>query len=308
MESISIYSGIFIGGLIYIFNYIPWTAIFLLTRKYNIYLYELKNKDICQRIQRRIKFSSHITDGNKPYGYSVGKWFLLHIDYTQSSDGDMYHIWLIATKSSYENLTNEDSPIQMLHNEPVKETTSLIIYEKGGSFFSPYYRRREFKIPKLQPRENQTEIIDKIETFYKMSNKAVVLLHGEPGKGKSMVAILIADKYKSYYCNSLKPWDPGSRLGDIYNEAEPTVDKPLIIVFEEFDTIILNIHIGIQPHKSLPTFVSNKNGWNQFLDEISRGLYPYLILILTMNKDPEYIRNLDPSYIREGRVDLILEV
>ena len=123
-----------------------------------------------------------------------------------------------------------------------------------------------------------------------------------------MIAILLADKYNSYYCNSLKPCEPGTRLADLYNEAEPSSDKPLVVVFEEFDEIIDEINKGILPHKTLPIFISNKNGWNQFLDEIGLGLYPYLILILTTNKSPEYIRNVDPSYIREGRVNLILKV
>jgi hypothetical protein len=40
------------------------------------------------------------------------------------------------------------------------------------------------------------------------------------------------------------------------------------------------------------------------LDEIHIGMYPHMILLLTSNKSPEFIRELDPSYIREGRVDL----
>ena len=44
------------------------------------------------------------------------------------------------------------------------------------------------------------------------------------------------------------------------------------------------------------------------LDEIQRGLYPHLIIIMTTNKNPEFINNLDPSYLREGRVDIICEL
>ena len=43
-------------------------------------------------------------------------------------------------------------------------------------------------------------------------------------------------------------------------------------------------------------------------DQIDRGVYPFLIVVLTTNKTPEFIRSLDPSYIREGRVNLICEV
>jgi hypothetical protein len=44
------------------------------------------------------------------------------------------------------------------------------------------------------------------------------------------------------------------------------------------------------------------------LDEIDRGMFPHLVLVLTSNRDPAFIRALDPSYIREGRVDLTFAV
>ena len=44
------------------------------------------------------------------------------------------------------------------------------------------------------------------------------------------------------------------------------------------------------------------------LDEIGRGLYPHIVLLLTSNRDPDFIRSLDPSFIREGRIDLTLAV
>jgi hypothetical protein len=44
------------------------------------------------------------------------------------------------------------------------------------------------------------------------------------------------------------------------------------------------------------------------LDEIQRGMYPHLIMLLTSNKGPEFIQSLDPSYIRKGRVDITVEL
>ena len=58
----------------------------------------------------------------------------------------------------------------------------------------------------------------------------------------------------------------------------------------------------------MPISVQNKTGWNRMLDEIGRGLYPHLILLMTSNRDPAFIRSLDPSYIREGRVNEIIGV
>jgi len=94
----------------------------------------------------------------------------------------------------------------------------------------------------------------------------------------------------------------------LYSEVEPTAEQPLIIAFDEFDDPLVKIHAGIPPHKSLPISIHDKPSWNHMLDEIQRGMYPHLLVILTSNKTPEFIREIDPSYIREGRVDLICEV
>ena len=89
---------------------------------------------------------------------------------------------------------------------------------------------------------------------------------------------------------------------------EPTPQKPLVIVFDEFDMVLEKIHVGIPPHKNIPIAVSDKPSWNHLLDSIQRGMYPNIILILTSNRAPEYIHSLDPSYIRKGRVDLTFEM
>jgi hypothetical protein len=124
-----------------------------------------------------------------------------------------------------------------------------------------------------------------------------------------MIGILVANELGSAFCNTLKPWQPGDMLSTIYNEAEPTVNKPLIIVFDEIDTAIMKIHEeGIVRHNKITTAVTDKPGWNHMLDEIQRGMYPDLIVIMTSNKGPEMIDAIDKSYIRKGRVDLIFEM
>jgi hypothetical protein len=92
------------------------------------------------------------------------------------------------------------------------------------------------------------------------------------------------------------------------SEVEPTAQKPLIIVFDEVDLVIMKIHEGIRQHKNVPTVVSDKSGWNHMLDSIQRGMYSNIILVMTSNRGPEFIDSLDSSYIRKGRVDIIEEM
>jgi hypothetical protein len=79
-------------------------------------------------------------------------------------------------------------------------------------------------------------------------------------------------------------------------------------VFDEFDIPLQKIHAGILPHAKLPIQIANKNGWNQLMDEIHIGIYPYIIILLISNRAPDFVRSLDPSYIREGRVDLVFNL
>ena len=81
-----------------------------------------------------------------------------------------------------------------------------------------------------------------------------------------------------------------------------------MLAFDEVDGALMAVHAGVAPHKNLPIAVPNKAGWNLFLDEIGRGMYPHLILLMTSNRSPEFVRALDPSYIRPGRVDFCLEL
>ena len=48
--------------------------------------------------------------------------------------------------------------------------------------------------------------------------------------------------------------------------------------------------------------------WNNFMDKIDRGHFPYLILMMTTNRTPEWFDALDPAYMRAGRVNMKLEI
>ena len=294
---------------------IPWTFIFLITQLFGVRLYSLKNKEDCKRIQKRInKWSSHIADGGKGFGYSIGYWYLMSISIENSDLGDKYSVWLIATASSYEALIkhgkDEDVTAKNANDDEDAATkkTALTIYVRTGSYFNPYYKKHEISIARMTPRPDQEYVLKTVREHQEKHDHTVVYLYGPPGKGKSLVGILLANSYKGSYCNSLKPWQPGDTISSLYADVEPTKECPLILVFDEFDTALLRIHAGIEPHKNLPIHVSDKTGWNQMLDEIQLGIYPHLILLITSNKDPEFIKSLDPSYIREGRVDLCMEL
>ena len=292
----------------YVASQIPWTFIFLLTQFIGIRLYLVNEKEDCKRIQKKVNDRCTHTSNGKGYGYSIGFWYFISINITyEEYDSERYSVWLVATEESYKALMKVKDVVMKVYDEPV-ETTALTIYDRMGSYQNCYYKVRELKITSIKPRPEQEEIINTIRKHHMKHQHTVVYLYGPPGSGKSLVGVLLANEYKGSYCNNLKPWQPGDNFATLYTDAEPSEEKPLIVVFDEFDIPLLKIHDGIEPHKNLPIQVSDKNGWNQLLDSIQRGMYPHLILLMTSNKNPDFIEALDPSYIRKGRVDITVEL
>lgn len=295
------------GYLASVLTYVPWPLIFLVTQLYGVRLYTLKNREDCKRIQKRVgNFSTHTADNNTGYGYAMGFWYFVSISILTTDSGEQYTVWLIATAASYDYLIKDKQADQSLLDQteqPLKKT-EITFHDRQGSFYNNWFKRRIVSIKSMAPRANQQPIIDKIMEHQAVHQHTVVYLHGEPGKGKSIIGILLANAYKSSYCNSLKPWLPGDSISSLWSDVEPTAQSPLILVFEEFDGPLGMIHQGIPSHAKIPIMLQNKTGWNKMLDEIHIGMYPHMILLLTSNKSPEFIRELDPSYIREGRVDL----
>lgn len=311
MSSFSFYNAFLIGFASTLVSNIPWTVVFLLTQYFGVRLYNLKNKEECQKIQKNLTtWCSHTTDGGKGYGYSFGPWYIASISAQQTDHGQDFTVWLIATAESYKYLTRDtihQPPPTVEPGTTPPAPTSFTLLERNGSFFNSYFINRTI-IMTVKPRPEQVAIIDIIKDHYKKTYHTVAMLHGPPGTGKSMISLFLTDTMKGKYCNTLKPWQPGDSLATLYREADPSETNPLIVAFDEFDSPLIEIHAGIQPHKEIPIHVSNKQGWNMMFDQIDRGVYPFLIVVLTTNKTPEFIRSLDPSYIREGRVNLICEV
>ncbi len=299
------------------YNFIPLRLFLIIPKLFGIYFYEIRERQIAQRIQKRVMYSSEQDVRGSACGYCFGKWYLMHIEMNQWSDSHRdcdYTIRLFATKESFEALTKvNDEDIIFFNNDTDDKKTDIqsnkidIIY-RLGSFNEMYYRRRPINTVNVSPWKKQEMIMEKTIDIFTKNRHATILLHGPSGSGKSMLAFLLANKLSGHFCNSFNPTQPGDYIGTLYSYTEPSKEKPLIIAMDEFDTMITNIHNGITPHINIPIATYNKSGWNRFLDEIDRGMYPWIILILTSNRSPEYISGLDPSYIREGRVDLKVEL
>ena len=297
---------------------VPWAAAFILVRRYKFRIYTLNKPEECKRIQRRVQdFSSHTTDNEKGYGWAFGRWYIIHMELDR--DGDV-NVWMIASEYSYNELTKDLDDDEEEEGEentilppppPVdtKNTKKLHIYDRRGNYESFYYRKRSIKSLGFVPKPEQTVIMEEIKAVYQQKGRGAFFIHGPPNTGKSIIGLLLAEYFGGNYSNTFTPWQPGNVLTDLTDEIELVREKPLIVAFDEVDVALLRIHEGTVPdHKNVPTLIQDKTGWNRFLDNFQRGLFPYLILLMTSNRSPEFINTLDTSYLRKGRIDRIFEL
>ena len=299
---------------------IPWDIVFIYLRQYKLRIYTLSKKEDCKRIQKRVQHhSSHTTDNNKGYGYAFGKWYFLYMKVSYDED---LAVWMIATEDSYKELVKEvdDRDEETTHvTTQVNENTGIItevvvpikrfqILDRRGSYTNIWYRSRTLKSLNYTAWPEQAAILDRIKETYASKGRGVFYIHGPPCTGKSYISLFLAEYYNGYYCNSFSPWEPGDSLSNLTDEVEVAKEKPVIVAFDEVDVAIHQIHNEIPSHKNVPTLIRDKTGWNRFLDNFQRGISPYVIIIMTSNKAPDFIDSFDLSYLRMGRIDEIFEL
>ena len=295
-----------IGAAVSFLSTTPWSLLLLLTPLVGVRLYEPHDREVCARIQRRLTATSRITDGGRGVGYACGFWYFGHVSAYETNGTWRYDTWVFCTQHTYDRLSKdhtEESVTASVPNMP-ERSNMITMLERTGPFSSTWFRRRKIRCS-VQPRDPQTIVMKEIMDHYYCHGHTVALLHGPPGTGKSMVSILLADALKGTFCNTLRPWQPGDVLTDLYNESEPTVDKPLIVSFDEIDIVLAAIRVGIPQHKNIPTSVHDKGGWNRMFDSIGRGLLPHLIVVMSTNVDASVLDALDCAYLRKGRVDVV---
>ena len=91
-------------------------------------------------------------------------------------------------------------------------------------------------------------------------------------------------------------------MRELYSTAEvDSYKKPLILLIDEFDILIENIHHqkNYTQHKWFRTPIYNKDTYNTFMSEYTL-LFPYVILCVYNIEQIKDIDDLDKSYIRPG--------
>lgn len=276
---------------------------------FGLRIYNIKSFNSQNLILSNVKWSTKLDENNKPIGYFIGNNMIGFYNLEE------HKLFCICTENYYKQITKRPSINK--ENDDTKsklkqEDQYINIYNKNNRVDFVHYRSRMFNITNFNVFPNQEKPIEQILHQYNTNkNKSIVcMIYGKPNTGKSMISILLAKKLNGSYCKSYKPIDPGDSIDTIYDTSTPKVDNPLIILLDEFDIMLNKIHNkNITSNKKVLTEVSDKISWNQLFDNINIGFYPYTIIIMTSNENPDKIKKMyDSSYIRENRCHLFIEM
>ena len=240
-----------------------------------------------------------------PSGYFIGWGSAGYYSMGDRSEGSSSSIHIFTTRAFFDRLTANDEIVLKPTSHVVKEKESITLYGRSGNYMTLYYTRRTLDVSDLVAQGDQVYIIADIMKQYKKKGRATVFIHGICGAGKSTLGLLLAKELGGSFCHTFNPTTPGDSLHNLVREAEEFSDenkKPLVIVLEEANTLIRQIHANeIGLHKNIQTSVYNKSTYNTFMDDMA--LYKNVILILTSNEGVDQVNAIDPCYLRKGRVD-----
>lgn len=261
----------------------------------------------------KVKHYTNLKD-EKSFGIIYGKWYVGYIADGEGEKGDEI-LHLIINVKRYKELAKPEPVTEEMKKERVPRTTI-----SGEKKYTKYSRSPQCWRRKYTPKESNGGDLVKmlplpyqqciIEEMWQIANEhptnhGAFFLYGEPGTGKSLIADLMACYGPIHYVDCWNPTDPGDFFNIMHSTADPTEEKPLIVIVDEVDKILEKLSVGIKKKmEDIDTQIKGKSDWNRFLDNFtSKGEYPNTILIMTSNKTKAYVDGLDSSYIRHGRVD-----
>ena len=190
--------------------------------------------------------------------------------------------------------------------EAPSTTVKITEYRIGPSLQWPEYRKvaKKLVLAPPSPGSDQDRILGVIEDmFVKSRNRNLAcIVYGPPGTGKSTLAPLLASRLNGVVCH-FNPTAVGESLSCLYDEVSPTREQPMIVLQDEYDVMVRNIHGGrvATSHKAR-TSVTDKCSHNSHCDEVKT--YPNMIVLRTTNTPKRVLEDTtDPSYVRRGRID-----
>ena len=288
-------------------------------------VYQISSKDkkniLFKKITNHQYISNKYDENNEPIGIIIHKSVIPHFIILNRLRHQEV-ITIICLQIFYKELSDEIKTKERIDLDddyvPYKKTTtpcSNITYiTKRGEYGYFEYGTRIVNLESMTNHKTlafyntQKQLFRTIMNFYKNNHFCKVFLSGQPGCGKTFFAYLMAQKLDCYLCDVYKGNEPSSNFNEIYTRTRVSSEKPMIVIFDEVDIMISEIHNNVNTeHKKYNKEIHDKTSWNSFMDKIEYGMFPYVIILMTSNKIRKDINKYDISYLRDGRVNVVCE-
>ena len=320
-ENICLATMLFLTSSKNVFLFFYPILMFFLSYFFNIKEYKFYNKEKVNSIIQNIKhnFAFKFDENNKPIGLVIHKntsWYIpCYACWISECDYDKT-VLVFANETTRKKLlsvqsTDTTSILSTSTNDKVdeddededKHKCSIDYFIQYGHYRFIRYTSRAVTIQQ-EFTAKQKAISETIISTYQKQNRVSCYIHGDIGTGKTMLCYILAKQLNASICDTFTPSKPGSYLEDLYTHISPTQKKPFILLLDEIDIMLDNIHNQtILPHKDVSIQIYDKPSWNRFFDSIHRGMFPHLIVILCSNSSDTHInKKYESSYLREGRI------
>tara|TARA_X000001036_G_scaffold440135_2_gene494819 strand:+ start:1097 stop:2056 length:960 start_codon:yes stop_codon:yes gene_type:complete len=301
-----------------IFLFFSPILMFILTTFFNIKEYKFVNKEKVNSILQNIKhdYAFKFDENDQPNGIIIHKnkscFIPYYICWVYECDYEKTII-LYSNSKIREKLTKckQVSLIEKKNNitNSTINNHTIDCYIQYGNYNYIRYTSRTIAIAQ-DFNANQKKIAETIIETYNNKEHLCCYLHGDIGKGKTMLCYILTKELNGSICDTFTPTTPGSYFEDLYTNIAPSKHQPFILLIDEVDIMLDHIHNqNVIQHKNISTQIYDKPTWNHFFDNIERGMYPYLIVILCSNISNSIInKKYDESYLRKGRIDHVFNL
>lgn len=313
------------------FTSILWSIVFLFPQYFNFVLYHITG-NLLNAFIPSIKTYSY-SSNEEPSGWIIGWEDGFYIGFLSCRNGNgngnhepMKSLYIFTSKKFYKTYISKNDSDNDNDNDNSKknknkvisnEDKSINLFIREGSFWCISYLLNTYKAPNklFPPRVTQTLIINEIMEKYNIltNPNVIILLCSKPGFGKSILAIHLCYELRNKYekvslVTTWNPTDPNDNFSSMYNKVKPSAKAPLVILLDEIDITVKNMlegKIKISDVSPMPIAIKNKRDWNTFFDSFDIEIYKYVIIIMTSNKTISYFNDLDPSLLRDGRINIV---